>query len=57
MRAAGNSNVTVKKFPDTNHLFLNDPSGAFGGYASLKDVKVRKEVLGTLSDWMVRVLQ
>src|SRR5690606_12019584 len=34
MRAAGNSSVTLHKFKDTNHLFLEDPSGAFGGYPS-----------------------
>jgi alpha-beta hydrolase superfamily lysophospholipase len=54
-RAGGNGAVTVKKFPDTNHLFLADPSGAFQGYATLKDKGVRKEVLGSLADWVAKV--
>ena len=57
LRSSGNRDVTLRKFPATNHLFLNDPSGLPGGYAQLKDPKVRKEVLGALADWAVRVLR
>ena len=57
LRSSGNRDVTLRKFPATNHLFLNDPSGQPGGYAQLKDPKVRKEVLGALADWAVRVLR
>ncbi|WP_053333562.1 alpha/beta hydrolase family protein [Gemmatimonas phototrophica] len=55
MKAAGNRNITMKRFPATNHLFLADPSGAPQGYATLKDTHVRRDVLGTLADWVVRV--
>jgi uncharacterized protein len=55
MKAAGNRNVTMKRFPATNHLFLADPSGAPQGYASLTDTRVRRDVLGTLADWVVRI--
>lgn len=57
LRASGNTDVTVRKFPATNHLFLNDPSGQPAGYAQLKDPKVRPEMLGALADWAVRVLK
>jgi dienelactone hydrolase len=56
-RSAGNRRVTLRHFPATNHLFLADPSGAPGGYSSLKDVKLRREVLGTLADWLVTTLR
>ncbi|MBL0173226.1 MAG: alpha/beta fold hydrolase [Gemmatimonadaceae bacterium] len=57
LRANGNRDVTLRKFPATNHLFLNDASGLPGGYAQLKDPKVRKDVLGALADWAARVLR
>ena len=57
MRASGNRRVTIRKFPATNHLFLNDPSGLFTGYATLKDSHVRREVLGALADWLVLTLR
>jgi pimeloyl-ACP methyl ester carboxylesterase len=53
MRTAGNRAVTLRRFPATNHLLLPDPSGAPQGYASLRDVRVRAEVLGTVADWFV----
>jgi pimeloyl-ACP methyl ester carboxylesterase len=57
LRAAGNTKVTMRKFPDTNHLFLADPSGVPGNYGSLKDVKVRKEVLGAVAEWITTVVK
>jgi dipeptidyl aminopeptidase/acylaminoacyl peptidase len=56
-RAGGNRAVTIKHFPNTNHLFLNDPSGLFQGYAALKNTRVRPEVLGTLADWLATTLR
>lgn len=52
LRGAGNKDVTVKKFPDTDHLFLADPSGLPGGYSALPDKHVRRTVLGALADWL-----
>lgn len=57
MRRAGNRAVTLKRFPATNHLFLADASGAPQGYSVLKDVRVRRDVLGTLADWFVTTLK
>lgn len=57
LKTSGNSRVTVRRFPATNHLFLVDPSGAPAGYTALKDTKLRRDVLGTLADWMVRVMK
>jgi dipeptidyl aminopeptidase/acylaminoacyl peptidase len=56
-KAGGNRAVTMKRFPATNHLFLNDPSGLFSGYGALKDTRVRREVLGTLADWLAGVMK
>lgn len=53
--AAGNREVTVRRFPDTNHLFLADPSGDPRRYAALPSHRIRREVLGALADWAVRV--
>ncbi len=56
-RAGGDADVTVRKFPDTDHLFLADPSGLPGGYAALPSHSVRPEVLGALADWLVKHLE
>lgn len=56
-RAGGNRNVTMRRFPATNHLFLADPSGLAQGYGALKDTHVRRDVLGALADWLVQVLR
>ena len=57
LKGSGNTRVTLRHFPATNHLFLVDPSGAPGGYTALKDTKLRREVLGALAEWVVRVMQ
>ena len=57
IRAAGNRDVTVRRFPDTNHLFVADPSGDPMGYAALPSVEVRRDVLGAVADWLARRLR
>jgi dienelactone hydrolase len=58
-RAGGNTRVTVRMFPETDHLFLADPNGAFADasgelrYGTLPSLRVRKEVLGAIADWLV----
>jgi uncharacterized protein len=52
-RAGGNRDVTTHIFPRTNHLFLEDASGVYSGYATLPSKTVKPEVLGMLSDWVV----
>lgn len=50
-REGGNPDVTVRVFPDINHLMLPDPDGAPAGYASLEARNVAPAVLGELADW------
>lgn len=57
LRVSGNTDVTLRKFPTTNHLFLFDASGRPAGYPQLKDMKVRTDILGALADWAARVLK
>ncbi len=56
-KAGGNRSVTMQRFPNMNHLFLNDPSGQPSGYAALKDSKLRRDALGALVDWAVTVMK
>jgi uncharacterized protein len=49
----GNRDVTIHVFPKTNHLFLEDASGVYSGYATLPSRTVKPEVLGVLADWVV----
>lgn len=51
LRAGGNSSVTVRLFPETNHLFVADKIGGFS-YENLPSLRVRKEVLGAIADWL-----
>ncbi len=57
LRSSGNRAVTMRKFPKTNHLFLDDPSGAPSGYAALTNAHVRPAVLSALADWAVKTLR
>jgi uncharacterized protein len=57
LKGSGNTRVTMRRFAATNHLFLVDPSGAPAGYTTLKDTRVRREVLGALAEWVVRVMK
>ena len=52
LREAGNEDVTVARFPVTNHLFLEDGDGRAFRYDRLPSHEVRKDVLGTLADWL-----
>ncbi len=56
MRRAGNSRVTLRTFPRMNHLLLEDPSGNPLTYHTLPSFRVRKDLLGTLADWLARTL-
>jgi len=50
-RAGGNTHVTVRVFPQTNHLFVADATGSFD-YGQLPSLHVRPEVLGAIADWL-----
>lgn len=52
MREAGNADVTVRVFENTNHLFLRDSVGSWANYGSLPERAVRPVVLGALVDWV-----
>jgi hypothetical protein len=55
-------NVTVRMFPATNHLFVEDSNGAFADatgrlrYPTLPSLHVRKDVLGVIADWLAKNL-
>lgn len=51
-RAGGNTRITVRRFPETDHLFVADASGGFD-YTKLRSLHVRREVLGSIADWLV----
>jgi dipeptidyl aminopeptidase/acylaminoacyl peptidase len=53
LHEGGNRDVTVHIFSKTNHLFLEDASGVYQGYATLPSKNVKPEVLGALADWVV----
>lgn len=52
MKAGGNRDVTVHVFPGVDHLFLVDPAGNPGRYATLPSTAVGSDVLGTIADWI-----
>ncbi|MGH7625446.1 MAG: alpha/beta hydrolase family protein [Gemmatimonadaceae bacterium] len=52
-RAGGNRDVTLRKFPATDHLFLADSTGNPARYSLLRTRVVRPEVLGAMADWLV----
>jgi uncharacterized protein len=56
IRGGGNRDVTVKIFPATNHLFVDDAGVGFS-YEKLPSYDVRPEVLGTIADWLVARLK
>jgi uncharacterized protein len=56
MRRAGNRQVTLRVFPQTNHLFLRDSLGWAGGYSALPDTRLPGEITGTVAEWLERTL-
>jgi pimeloyl-ACP methyl ester carboxylesterase len=50
-RAGGNTHVTVRTFPQLNHLFLLDARGTTD-YAALPSKQVPAQVLGAIADWL-----
>jgi alpha-beta hydrolase superfamily lysophospholipase len=56
MRAAGNRRVTLRTFPRMNHLMVDDPSGDPLAYRALPNLRVRKDFLGALADWLTHTL-
>jgi dienelactone hydrolase len=56
IRAGGNRDVTVRIIPNTNHLFIEDPTGDFTAYDKLRTNRVGPSVLGPLADWLATKL-
>ncbi|MCC7133893.1 MAG: alpha/beta hydrolase [Gemmatimonadales bacterium] len=57
-RSAGNRDVTGRILPGLNHLFVADPDGFPGGYASLPTpLRVDPSVVGMVVDWLVTRLR
>ncbi len=56
-RAGGNQDVTLRIYPGTNHLFLDDPDGNPATYSSLKTTTLRAEVLRDIVRWLTRRLR
>ena len=57
MRTTGNRAVTVRVYPDRNHLFLPDTSGNPAGYTRLTSGKIGPEVMGQIADWLANVFK
>lgn len=53
-RSNGNSDISVRLFPNLNHIFLPDPDGRASGWSFLPSMSVPSEVLNILTDWVVR---
>jgi dienelactone hydrolase len=57
LRQGGNRDVTLRVFPNLNHLMVLDPDGSPAGYSKLRTNVVDPQVLGTLADWLVARLR
>jgi len=51
-RRAGNRDVTVRVFPNLNHLFLQARTGAETEYANLETYGLGEDVLQAIADWL-----
>ncbi|HEV7842046.1 MAG TPA: alpha/beta fold hydrolase, partial [Pyrinomonadaceae bacterium] len=51
-RAGGNKDITVRVFPNLNHLFLPSKTGAEREYTSLETYSLSDELLGAIADWL-----
>jgi fermentation-respiration switch protein FrsA (DUF1100 family) len=51
-RDAGNKDVTLKLYPNLNHLFLPAKTGHFDEYSSLATSQLADDVLGPLVEWL-----
>jgi fermentation-respiration switch protein FrsA (DUF1100 family) len=51
-RRAGNKNVTVRVFPNLNHLFLPARIGAESEYTKLETYSLSEDLLGAIADWL-----
>ena len=57
LRTGGASSVEVRRFPSTNHLFLNDENGDPRGYVRLAERRVRPDATRAITDFLLRALR
>lgn len=53
LKAGGNQEVTIKAFPNLNHLFQTSATGLLSEYNQIEET-MSPEVLKTVSDWILR---
>jgi dienelactone hydrolase len=51
-RKSGNKDVTIRVFPNLNHLFLPAKTGAESEYSKLETYSLSDEVLNAIADWL-----
>lgn len=51
-RKGGNKDVTVRVFPNLNHLFLQAKTGEEPEYAKLESYSLGEDVLAAIADWL-----
>ena len=51
-KAAGNRDVTMRVFPQLNHLFIHQPGGNPSGYATLASNLAAPDVIGLVAQWV-----
>ena len=56
-RDGGNKDVSSRVFRDLNHLFVHDPVGFPGNYMKLVNPRVDPEVVGVLTEWLLKHLR
>jgi fermentation-respiration switch protein FrsA (DUF1100 family) len=56
-RASGNRDVTVRRFPTLNHLFLASATGSPAEYATLAGQSLPDDVLGAIGGWLAARLR
>ena len=52
LKAGKNKDVTIRSFPNLNHLFQTSKTGALSEYAQIEET-MSPEVLKTISDWVL----
>jgi len=53
IRSNGNKHVTIKKYPDLNHLFQHSKTGHLDEYAWIEET-ISLEVLEDISNWIIK---
>ena len=56
-REAGNKDVTLRAYPDLNHLFLPAKTGSPVEYSSLSTNAIGGDVINLLGDWLQQKLK